>query len=388
VPGPLPRRVDVVVVGGGIAGLAATYSLSVAGRAVLVVEREAQLAQHTTGRSAAMYLEHYGGAANQHLTVASRAFLESPPDGLCDHPVLSPRAFLTFAAPGHEHLLDAELAEVGVLAEVETVDARTVLELAPYLRPGAVGAGLLEPGAQDIDVMGLHQGFVRGARAKGAVIARSAAAVVIEPGRDARWSVTTGAGVVAADVVVDAAGAWGDEVAAMAGVEPLGLAPLRRTAFTVTVPPVPPEGPMVNTAGPGFYAKPESGGLMLCSPVDETPSEPCDARAEEIDVARALDALDAATTLGARHVTRAWAGLRTFAPDRDPVIGWDDRVEGFCWMVGQGGTGIQTAPAAGALVAAVVAGDPDAGSLGPTRLRQPSTSTAPGTPGDRRNRHG
>ena len=131
---------------------------------------------------------------------------------------------------------------------------------------------------------------------------------------------------------------------------------------------------MVNTVGPGYYAKPESGGLMLCSPADETLSEPCDARPEEIDVARALDAMEATTTLGARHVTRAWAGLRTFAPDRDPVIGWDDRVEGFCWMVGQGGTGIQTAPAAGELVAAVVAGATAASGdasidLGPARLR-------------------
>jgi D-arginine dehydrogenase len=147
---------------------------------------------------------------------------------------------------------------------------------------------------------------------------------------------------------------------------------MRRTACTVTVPPVPPDGPMVATVGPGFYAKPESGAHMLVSPADETPSDPCDARPEEIDVARALDAMDGATTLGARHVTRAWAGLRTFAPDRDPVIGWDDAVPGFCWMVGQGGTGIQTAPAAGELLAGVVTGAVRS-ELGPERLRVSSS---------------
>ena len=284
--------------------------------------------------------------------------------------MLTPRAFLTFARPGEEELLADEVAAVGVLAEVERLDAADTRALAPYLRPDAVAGGMLEPGAQDIDVMGLHQGFVRGARAAGAVLARSAGVRSIGPATGARWRVTTDAGAIETDVVVDAAGAWGDAVAGLAGVRPVGLRPLRRTAFTVTVPPIPSEGPMVNTVGPGYYAKPESGGLMLCSPADETLSEPCDARPEEIDVARALDAMEATTTLGARHVTRAWAGLRTFAPDRDPVIGWDDRVEGFCWMVGQGGTGIQTAPAAGELVAAVVAGVADGpADLGPARLR-------------------
>jgi D-arginine dehydrogenase len=315
-----------------------------------------------------MYLEHYGGPANQRLTLASRAFLTSPPEGLCDHPVLTPRAFVTFAPPDELERLDELQAEVGELAEIERLDAAATLDLAPYLRPGVIGGSLHEPGAQDIDVMALHQGFVRGARAAGAAIARSAGLVALGPGRSARWRVTTLAGEVDADVVVDAAGAWGDEVARLAGVAPVGLMPLRRTAFTVTVPPVPPNGPMVATAGPGYYAKPEAGGLMLASPVDETPSEPCDSRPEEIDVARALDAMDATTTLGARHVTRAWAGLRTFAPDHAPVIGWDDDVEGFCWMVGQGGTGIQTAPAAGRLVADVVTGA-TASELGPERLR-------------------
>ena len=366
----LPRRCDVVVVGGGIAGLSAAYCLARDGRRVVVAEQEAHLALHTTGRSAAMFLEHYGGPVNQRLTTASRSFLEAPPEGLCDHPVLTPRAFLTFARPGEEQLLADEVAAVGVLAEVERLDAAATRALAPYLRSDAVVGGMLEPGAQDIDVMGLHQGFVRGARAAGAVLARSAGVRSIGPASGARWRVVTDAGVIETDVVVDAAGAWGDAVAVLAGVHPVGLRPLRRTAFTVTVPPIPPEGPMVNTIGPGYYAKPESGGLMLCSPADETLSEPCDARPEEIDVARALDAMEATTTLGARHVTRAWAGLRTFAPDRDPVIGWDDRVEGFCWMVGQGGTGIQTAPAAGELVGAVVAGAVDGPTdLGPARLR-------------------
>ena len=178
----LPRRCDVVVVGGGIAGLAAAYCLAATAARSWSSEQEAQLALHTTGRSAAMFLEHYGGPVNQRLTTASRAFLEAPPDGLCDHPVLTPRAFLTFARPGEEQLLADEVAAVGVLAEVERLDAAATRALAPYLRPDAVVGGMLEPGAQDIDVMGLHQGFVRGARAAGAVLARSAGVRSIEPG--------------------------------------------------------------------------------------------------------------------------------------------------------------------------------------------------------------
>jgi D-arginine dehydrogenase len=367
----LPGRTDVVVVGGGIAGVSAAYFLAVAGREVLLIEREPQLALHTTGRSAAIFLEHYGGAANQRLTAASRSFLTSPPDGLCDHPILTPRPFVMFAPPGDERAIDDVYEQVGRLAVVERLDPAATLELAPYLRPEAVGAAFLEPGAQDIDVMGLHQGFVRGARAAGAVIARGAGLVDVARD-DAGWTITTDRGLVRSQVLVDAAGAWGDEVARLAGVEPVGLVPMRRTACTATVPPVPPAGPMVATVGPGFYAKPEPGGLMLVSPADETPSDPCDARPEEIDVARALDAMDAVTTLGARHVTRAWAGLRTFAPDREPVIGWDDAVPGFCWMVGQGGTGIQTAPAAGELLAGVVTGVMRS-ELGPERLRVSSS---------------
>ena len=305
----------MVVVGGGIAGLSAAYALARGtGCAVVVVEQETQLAQHTTGRSAAMFLEHYGGPVNQRLTAASRPFLEAPPDGLCDHPVLTLRAFLTFARPGEEELLAEEVAAVGLLAEVEPLDAPATRALAPYLRRDAVAGGMLEPGAQDIDVMGLDQGYVRGARAAGVLARRPGCED--RPAAQTRWSVTTEAGGIETDVVVDAAGAgvtrsrrWPGSFRSGCGPSDARPSPCvcRRSARR--------SDGQHGRAGVLREAGVGRAHAVLTGRRDGVGSLRC--RPEEIDVAAVLDAMDTTTTLGARHVTRAWAGLRKFAPDRD-----------------------------------------------------------------------
>jgi D-arginine dehydrogenase len=341
---------DVVVIGGGIAGVAATAFL--AERAdVVLLEREAVLAHHTTGRSAAQYLEHYGGNVNERLTVASRTFFTTPPDDWASTPLVAPRAALNVGTAADLDALAAEAAAGGT--RVTAVSAEEARVICPALRPEWVAGGVLEPEALDIDVAALHQGFVGHARRRGASIVVSAGVRRIERAGH-RWRVFTDDSQWEADVIVDAAGAWGDEIAVLAGVRPVGLQPLRRTAFTVAAPPDSGDWPLVHAIDGAFYFKPESAGQLLCSPADETPSPPCDARPEEIDVARAIDRINEATTLAIRHVRSKWAGLRTFAPDRTPVLGYDDTVDGFVWHVGQGGTGIQTSPAAGRAIASLV----------------------------------
>jgi D-arginine dehydrogenase len=345
---------DVVVVGGGIAGVSAAYHLATAGLDVVLVEAEAALAHHTTGRSAAQYLATYGGAVNQVLTVASRAFFDDPPAGLVDAPLLQPVPFLSIGGPDERaELAAAAAAAAAVVSSVRLLSAAEAVACCPVLRPELLGGAVLEPEAMDIDVMALHQGFVRGAVAAGALVRRSAPVVAIDRVAE-RWHVAVGAETLTADVVVNAAGAWGDRIAGLAGLEPLGLQPLRRTAFTTSVPVDTHGWPLVHPLDGTFYFKPEAGGQLLCSLADETPSEPCDARPEELDIALTIERVNTATTLAISTVRSSWAGLRTFAPDRNPVIGPEPSVPSFVWMVGQGGTGIQTAPAAGRALAALV----------------------------------
>ncbi len=229
----------------------------------------------------------------------------------------------------------------------------------------------------DLDVAALHQAYVRGLRARDGRILTSAPVSSVEE-RGIDWLVQAGPHELTATTIVDAAGAWGDEVAELAGVEPVGLTPMRRTAFMVAGDPAWSDWPMVVNVDHDFYFKPD-GSQLLCSPADETPSPPCDARPEMTDVALAIERINEATTLEIRSVRSQWAGLRTFAPDRAMVIGPEPSAPGFFWLVGQGGTGIQTAPAAATLLAAQVRGEPlpaqldqagvDPHRLGPARLR-------------------
>ncbi len=372
---------DVIVIGGGIAGAAAAAHVAHE-RDVVLLEAEAALAHHTTGRSAAQYLENYGGETNRRLTIGSRAFFETPPDGTTDAPLLSTRPFLAIGDEADLPALEQTASEGAELVpSIRLVEADEVLRHCPVLRSDRVAAGVLEPDACDIDVMGLHQCLVRIARRDDTRIVRSAPVTAIGRAGE-RWSVEAGGERYEAPVVVNAAGAWIDRVATLAGVAPVGAMPLRRTAFTVGGPEGCEGWPLVYVIDESLYFKPEAGGQLLVSPADETPSDACDARPEELDVALALDRLGEWTTLEARHVRSSWAGLRTFVADRQPVIGFDEGAPGFFWMAGQGGTGIQTAPAAGRLAASLITEGSVPSDL--AELGLTADSVSPGRPGLRR----
>ena len=368
---------DFVIVGSGMAGAGAAYEL--AGRAkVLLLERESAHGHHTTGRSAALYIETYGNAVIRGLTRASRGFFEAPPEGFCSYPLLTPRGCLYIARPDQAEALDAMAAEAN--GTMQRLSRDEVLALVPSLRPDYVAGGLLEAAAMDADVEALHQGFLRGARQRGADIRLDQEVVAIEAGADGFTLTCADGGVFQARVVVNAAGAWADVIAGLAGVAPIGLQPMRRTAVIVDAPPATEvrAWPAVIDVDEQFYFKPEAGRI-LASPADETPSEPCDAWADDMDVAVCIDRIQCAANIPVRRVVRSWAGLRSFVADRSPVIGFDDKVPGFFWLAGQGGYGVQTAPAAArtaaalalgeALPADVAANDVRAENLSPARLR-------------------
>ncbi len=344
--------VDVAVVGGGMAGVSVAAALA-PHLDVVLLEAETELAHHTTGRSAAAFLESYGSPENRALTAASRALIDEIAHAEGTR-LLAPRPMLWIARADQSAQLAELCAEVPTL---ERLDGPEAERFAPVLRPGHVAGAALETSAQDIDVMALHQHYVGSARRHGVEIARGARVTGVVR-RGSSWSLTTPRRSFAAAVVVDAAGAWADVVARVLGAAPVGLAPLRRTVAIARTPgEVDPATPLVVDVDERFYFKPEGPNVLL-SPADETPSEPCDARPDEVDVALALDRVNAATTLGLRSVVSAWAGLRTFAPDRNTVVGADPQVEGLVWCAGQGGFGIQSAPAVAAVVAHLVVGAP------------------------------
>ncbi|WOC11394.1 NAD(P)/FAD-dependent oxidoreductase [Gordonia sp. MP11Mi] len=349
---------DVVVIGGGIAGVSIGHELA-ADRRVCLVERENTLAFHTTGRSAALYLETFGNATVRALTAASRAFLADPSETF-EGPLLTPRPYLVFARTGRGAALVDFYRDVRRQAPaVEMLSADDALGLAPYLRRDAIEAGLLDPNADDIDVHGLHQGYVRGLRRRGGEI-RTRAAVTALNRVNRSWTVTLADGdSLTAPVVVDAAGAWADRVAELADAPSAALSPRIRTIFGVDAPKTPATAdlPVVNDLDDSFYIKPEANGL-LCSPADETPSHPHDVRPNDLEIARAIEAINEVTDLNLRHVRSSWAGLRTFAPDRSPVVGFDPNVEGFFWFAGQGGYGIQMADGLARTGATVFRGEP------------------------------
>jgi len=347
---------DFIVVGGGIAGVSAGYFLAQHGR-LLLLERESALAYHTTGRSAAIYTQAYGNAVVRVLTVAGHDFFTTPPEGFSDHALLGPRGALFIGRDDQLDALDRTEEEgrqfVDSVRRVDVNEARAIL---PVLRPDYVAGAVLEPDAMDIDVHALHQGFVRGIRARGGAI-RTEAEVQALDRAGADWSVETPGGTWTAPVVVNAAGAWCDELAALASLDPIGLVPKRRTAVVFDAP----SGvdvdawPLTIDVDEDFYFKPEAGKVMA-SPADETPMPPCDVQPEELDIAIAIDRIQTATTMTIDRVSHHWAGLRSFVGDKTPVAGFDPAAPGFFWLAGQGGYGIQTAPALGRLTADLVRG--------------------------------
>ncbi|CAN5829507.1 FAD-dependent oxidoreductase [soil metagenome] len=343
---------DFVVIGGGIAGVSAAAHLAPHGSVVLV-EQESALAYHTTGRSAATFIVNYGGPGSRPLARASAQFFSKPPDYATDAPLLSDRGALWVARPDELDALN-QIADEGTRsgASSESMTPEEVIRLAPVMKPDLLGGGLYEPTAADIDVAGLHQAFVRILRKHDGSIRTGARVIGIEA-TGTGWRVVTSAETFDCSAVVNAAGAWGDRVAAIAGIEPIGLVPMRRTAFMVPGSEELSTLPMIVSVGHDYYFRPD-GVQLLCSLSEEEPDEPGDPRPRMEDVALAIEKINEATDLAIRTVNSQWTGLRTFAPDRDLVIGEDPTAPGFFWLAGQGGTGIMTSPAYGELIASQV----------------------------------
>lgn len=351
-------RFDVVIIGGGIAGAGAGYELARAGRKVVLLERENQPGYHTTGRSAALFAETYGNAPIRALTVASRDFLMNPPAGFATVPILTPRGALHIGSTQQAAELDAKYEDMRKLVpSVKRLGAAETQALMPILKSEAVSGGALaEPDAMDIEVHALHNGLLRGMTAAGGRMVTDAEVTgLAQTGAD--WQVESSQGVFTAPVVINAAGAWSDMIAGMAGVKPIGLKPKRRTAVTFD----PPNGtdihawPMVIDADEEWYFKPDAGRILL-SPCDETDSEPCDAQPDEMDIAIAVDRLETVSNLQVRRLAAKWAGLRSFVEDRTVVCGFDAEKPGFFWLAAQGGYGIQTSAAMARVAGALAQG--------------------------------
>lgn len=344
---------DIAIIGGGMVGATAAANLAPHAR-VLVLERESQPGYHATGRSAALFSEIYGNASIRALTRASREFLYTPPPGFTDAALVAPRGMLYIARAGQLDALDAFAMLPDVAAGTRRVGANEARARLPCLRADYVAAAVYEPDAQDLDVHALHQGYLRLLREGGGRLVNSAGVTALQRQNDA-WKICTGAGIFHAKTVINAAGAWVDEIAKMAGAAPIGIRPLRRTAFMVDAPAGSDSDrwPMMIDIDEQFYLKPDAGRLLL-SPADETPSAPCDALPDDMDVAIAVDRIEQATTLSIARVQQKWAGLRSFVPDCSPVIGHDPEAADFFWIAALGGYGIQTAPAVGRLAAALV----------------------------------
>jgi D-arginine dehydrogenase len=386
---------DFLVIGGGIAGASVAWWLAPHGR-VVVLEREAHPGYHSTGRSAALFMESYGTPQVRALTMASRAFLEQPPPGFSAHPLMRPRGGMMVAAPGQETALQDHWEIVRARdPAARLLDTAEACAQVPVLRPERVAGAVLEPGAADMDVDAIHQGYLRGMRQAGGQLVCHAGVTALQYA-DGLWRATTASGSTwRAPVVLNAAGAWVDTVAALAGVAPIGITPCRRSAFIFT----PPAGmdcatwPMVFGATEDWYIKPDAGAL-LGSPANADPVAPQDVQPEELDIALAIHRIEENTTLAIRRPTRTWAGLRSFVADGDLVGGFDAQAPGFFWIAAQGGYGIQTSAAMGEVCAALVRGLPvpahpasfglTAAMLGPQRLHQsapqPTPAPTPSTP--------
>jgi D-arginine dehydrogenase len=377
------KKPDIVIVGGGIAGASAAYELATFA-SVTMLEREPQLGYHSTGRSAASFTENYGTTIIRRLAIASRGFLESPPKGFAEHPLLSPRGMLTIARTDQLERLEESLKQARALVpSIHRIELAEAFARVPILRRDYVAGAFLEPDSRDIDVNGLHLGFIKGARHRGVAIVTQAEVTGVEQ-RAGRWTLTTSRGDFEADMLVNAAGAWSDVLAEMAGIKPLGLIPKRRTAFHVPLPP----GldartwPMVDDVAEEFYFKPDAGQLFV-SPADATPSAPVDAYPDDFDVAQGVERLERATTLEVQRVSRSWAGLRSFVVDGGPVVGFESSAaRPFFWLAAQGGYGIKTSPALSRACASLIREDRlpedlvalgiDAPQLSPARLRRPT----------------
>lgn len=343
---------DIAIVGGGIAGLSLAYFLA-GRRSVVVLEQESAIGYHSTGRSAAEFVIRYNSPEVCALATMSRAFFETPPEGFADFPLLRQRGGITIANPDKAARLHVQFEAERHHAPLVSLTADEAIAQVPFLDPAYVATAYYDPEFWDIEVESLLQGYVKGARRSGAEIRTDAAVTTIrDNGR--HWQIETRNGAISARVIVNAAGGWADQMAVLAGVMPRGIVPHRRTAVLVDMPGIDVSAmPEINELDEEFYFKPDAGRILV-SPADETPCEAADVQPEEIDVAWAVHHFESATTVKVGRVARSWAGMRSFAADRLPVVGPDPNQPRFFWLAGQGGYGILSSPALGALAAALL----------------------------------
>ena len=326
---------DFLIIGAGIAGASAGYALAPQGKTI-VLERESRPGYHTTGRSVATYIEFIGSRSIRMLSLGGKAFFHAPPAGFSSGPLVTPRGCLIAAVEKDVGTLEAWMADVRLLSPtVRSLSTAEALALCPILKPEAAVTAMYDPEAMDIDVNALHQGFLRGLKAAGGEVVVDAEVLGLERSAG-QWRVSTPQGEFRAPVVVNAAGAWADRVAALAGLRVIGLQPKRRTVIVTDAPDGidPKAWPIIGDAAESWYFLPQ-GRRILCSPADETPTDPCDAQPEELDVAITIDRIETATTLKVNRVEAKWAGLRSFVADKSVVAGFAPDAEGFFWLAGQ-----------------------------------------------------
>lgn len=343
---------DFIVIGAGMAGASAAFELS-AHSDVLLIEAEAQPGYHSTGRSAALFTRNYGTALVRKINALSEPFYRAPPEGFVESTLLRSRGALAVAAPGDEAELDAALAASTGDDPVIEMAPDEALGRVPFLRPERIARAVFEPGVTDIEVATLLAAYLKGFKQRGGEIRTGEAVGALERAGGS-WDVTTGKGVYRAKTIVNAAGAWADHIGGLAGAASIGLVAKRRTAIIVEATPGYLVGslPCVDFAATDAYIKPEAGMLMV-SPGDATPITPQDVQPDELDVAILADWLERETMIPVRRIAHSWAGLRSFVPDDNPVVGFDLVAPGFVWCAGQGGYGIMMAPALARAVASL-----------------------------------
>ena len=348
--------IDIIVIGAGIAGTSAAFELA-KDHKVMVLEMEGHPGYHSTGRSAALFTEFYGNSVIRRLAKLSKPFLQSPPEGFSEFPLLNDRGVLFLIRADQKEQMDNEIHRINAAGrKIEQLQESDLFSLFPALKPGYAMAGIYDPHSKDLDVHALHQGFLHSMRQQGGTLTTNVKVIALQPLPEG-WLVKTEKEEFSCKLIVNAAGAWGEAIGTLAGAKSIGLVPKKRTAFLFNPPTElrnrpggnPPEvyqidkWPMIIDIDEKFYFKPDSG-KFLGSPADETPVAPHDARPDDLDIAIGIDRIHAAINFRIQHVSHKWAGLRSFVRDRIPVLGFDPQVQNFFWLVGQGGYGIKTSP--------------------------------------------
>jgi D-arginine dehydrogenase len=353
------QKTDIIVIGAGIAGTSAAAELAAHAR-VALLEMERQPGYHATGRSAAFFAAAYGNKLVRDFTGSCEHFFLEPPAGFSEAPLIRLRDCMFFGRADQQDQLQAMQADN---PRLQAKSSEEVRKRVPVFRPGYLHGAMWDPMGGDINVDALLQGYVRLLRRRGGRLLNAHRVTGLQR-LDGRWRLVATGGEFEAPVIVNAAGAWAEQVAELAGLAPLGIKALRRTALLID----PPDGveihdwPLMIDADEDFYFKPDAGQIMI-SPADETPTVPCDAQAKDLDVATGVDRFEQATGLNIRRVNHSWAGLRTFAPDKVFVAGFDPRADGFFWLAGQGGYGVQSAPAVAQMATWLMTGTKPAGEF-------------------------